>query len=404
MGSGRDNRFASFVTFASVGGIALGVAALIVVLSVMNGFQIELRDRLLSLTAHGMIEHADGLDRWQELRRSLISASGIEGAAPYVEAEAMLTFDGELEGALVTGVDPALEDSVSNVSGHMLSGSLDQLVAGGQQILLGRGLALALGVQTGDALNAMVPVANAGGRGGIAPRLRRFQVAGVFEMGVKDHDARRAIVHIEDAAALAGLTDKVSGIRVRTEDILKAPSIIAKWRTSALPVPGIVVSDWTDQNVTYFRAVRIEKTMMAILLSLIVAVAAFNIVATLVMTVTDKRAGIAILRTCGYPRRTIVGVFAFLGLVLGWLGCLLGVAGGVALAENVDVLAPILETVFGFEFMPADVYYLTNLPSDLRAGDVVAVAGAAFLMTGLATIYPALRASTVDPAEVLRYE
>jgi len=241
---------------------------------------------------------------------------------------------------------------------------------------------------------------------GLVSGLRQFTVTGVFELGLKDHDSVRALVHMDDAAVLAGYAGQVSGIRVKVADVFGAPLLIRGWRArwDAAHAFHPEVRDWAQDNATYFRAIRIEKIMMSLLLSLIVGVAAFNIVATLVMVVTDKRANIAILRTLGFSRRGIIGVFSFQGIIIGWVGVIAGVIGGVLLALNVDNLAPRLERLFGFEFMPADVYYLTRLPSDVHAGDVVWIAVIALAMTALATVYPALRAASVAPAEVLRYE
>jgi len=242
--------------------------------------------------------------------------------------------------------------------------------------------------------------------GHVTSRLRELTVAGIFEVGVRDHDAVRILVNLADAAVLAGLADNVTGIRLQTTDIFAAPRVLqqwlARWTAGGRVAPD--TTDWTRDNATYFRAVRIEKAMMTLLLSLIVAVAAFNIVATLVMVVTDKRPGIAILRTLGFSRRAVVGMFALQGILIGWAGVLMGVAGGALLATNIGTVAPALERLFGFEFMPADVYYLTSLPADLKAGDLFWVSFIALALTACATIYPALRAAAVAPAEVLRYE
>ena len=400
----RSNHFVSFVTVASVAGVALGVAALIVVLSVMNGFENELRGRLLSMAGHASVVPGDEPTSWLTVRDSLAGYPGVAAAAPYVELEAMLASGRELSGAVLAGVDPRMEAEISEVEQHMRSGSLADLRPGERGMILGRALALRLGVRPGDALTVMVPRKTPAK--GLSTSLREFQIRGIFELGLRDHDSVRALVHIEDAAILGGYAGEISGIRVRTDDVFAAPEIVRNW-AQAWEADGHappMVRDWTQDNATYFRAVRIEKIMMALLLSLIVGVAAFNIVATLVMVVTDKRSGIAILRTLGYSRRAIVSIFAFQGIVVGWLGVGLGVGLGVLLAMNVDSLAPGLERLFGFEFMPADVYYLTELPSDLQLPDVTAVALAALVLTALATVYPAARAAGVAPAEVLRYE
>jgi lipoprotein-releasing system permease protein len=282
----------------------------------------------------------------------------------------------------------------------MREGSLDDLVAGSRAIILGEALAVRIGARVGDPVTVLVPTKSAGR--GLESRLRQFTVRGIFELGVKDHDGTRALVSLVDAAAIGALGSRVAGIRVTTSDIFAAPQLVRAW--ASRQAGALEVRDWTQDHATYFRAVRLEKIMMMVLLSLIVGVAAFNIVATLVMVVTDKRGSIAILRTLGFSRTDIVRIFAVQGLVIGWIGVVGGVASGVALARNVDVVAPALERVFGFRFMPADVYYLTRLPSELHWGDVLVVGLVALVITALATIYPASRAAAVAPAEVLRYE
>ena len=398
--------FVSFVALASVIGVMLGVAVLIIVLSVMNGFENELRGRLLSMTAHASIFSKDGLLNWQSIVRDVRSRTSINGAAPYIEIEAMLASGSELAGVIITGVEPALEPDVSEVAQHMLVGSIVDLEPGSWRILLGRALAQKLRVAPGDSVTVLVP--QPPGRGnGVTSRLRAYTVAGVFELGLQDHDAIRALVHLSDAAELAQLGERVSGVRVRTSNIFSAPRVIREWaeannNNAAGQTPA--VRDWTQDNASYFRAIRIEKTMMTLLLSLIIAVAAFNIVATLVMVVTEKRAGIAILRTLGYSPRHIIAIFVLQGTIIGWLGAIAGVILGVTAAQNVNTLAPMLESLFGFQFMPADLYYLNELPSDLHVSDVFWTAMAALLVTAMATIYPARRAASVEPAEVLRYE
>jgi len=400
----RSNGFASFVSMASVIGVALGVAALIVVLSVMNGFENELRSRLLSLAGHASISPQETPLPWAEMRRALLESPEIAAAAPFVELEAMLANGRNLSGALLTGVEPGFEKDISEVGRHMRVGTLDDLLPGRNAIILGRALALKLGVYQGDSLTVMVPRKKAGA--GLDTELRRFRIVGIFELGLRDHDSVRALVHLDDARVMAGLDKPTVGLRIKTSDIFSAPTVVRSWVRDWNQRSGIAteVRDWAQDNATYFRAVRIEKIMMTLLLSLIVGVAVFNIVATLVMVVTDKRSGIAILRTLGYSRRTIVKIFAVQGIAVGWIGVVLGVGLGIAMATNVDQLAPRLEQLFGFQFMPADVYYLTSLPADLHTSDVVWISVVALLMTALATVYPALRAAGIAPAEVLRYE
>jgi lipoprotein-releasing system permease protein len=398
--SQRANQFASFVTIASAIGVALGVAALIVVLSVMNGFEDELRLRLTSITGHAWVSADDGLADWEGVREALRRYPGITDAVPVVELEGVLSRGSALAGAIVTGTDPALEREDSPLRSGMREGSLDALVAGSRAIILGESLAARIGARVGEPVTVLVPTKDR--QRGLESRLRQFIVRGIFELGVKDHDGTRALVNIEDAAAIGGLGSRVAGIRITTADIFQAPTLIRDW--AARQGAGVTVRDWTQDHATYFRAVRLEKVMMMVLLSLIVGVAAFNIVATLVMVVTDKRGSIAILRTLGFSRADIVRVFAVQGIVIGWIGVAGGVAAGVALARNVDTVAPGLERLFGFQFMPADVYYLTALPSDLHWADVLVIGFVALVITAIATIYPAARAAAVAPAEVLRYE
>jgi lipoprotein-releasing system permease protein len=400
----RTNQFSSLVALASVMGVALGVAALIVVLSVMNGFEHELRSRLVAITGHAAVITGRHEPLWRAILADVQAYPGVESAAPYIEVEAMVAVGGELAGAVIEGVDPARRAQIAGLDGALREGDLADLTPGSWRALLGRSLAVRLGVGPGDLVRVMVPARDARGR--VTSRLRELTVAGIFEVGVRDHDAVRVLVSLADAAVLAGLDDSVSGIRLQTTDILSAPRTLelwlAHWTAGGRSAPA--TTDWTRDNATYFRAVRIEKTMMTLLLSLIVAVAAFNIVATLVMVVTDKRPGIAILRTLGFSRRAVVGMFALQGILIGWAGVLVGVAGGALLTARIGTVAPALERLFGFEFMPADVYYLTSLPADLQGSDVLWVSLIALGLTACATIYPALRAAAVAPAEVLRYE
>ncbi len=400
----RTNQFASLVALASVIGVALGVAALIVVLSVMNGFENELRSRLVAITGHAAILTGSGEPAWRDVLADVQAFPGVVAAAPYIELEAMVAVGGELAGAVVEGIDPARKAPIAGLDGALQGHALEELTTGSWRALLGRSLALRLGVGPGDTFRVLVPVRDARGR--VTSRLRELTVAGVFEVGVRDHDAVRVLVSLGDAAALAGLGANVTGIRLQMADIFAAPRVLQQWldHWTATGRALLPTTDWTRDNATYFRAVRIEKVMMTLLLSLIVAVAAFNIVATLVMVVTDKRPGIAILRTLGFSRQAVVGMFALQGVLIGWAGVLAGIAGGVLLAKNIASVAPALERLFGFEFMPADVYYLTSLPADLESGDVFWVSFIALALTACATIYPALRAAAVAPAEVLRYE
>ena len=397
----RKTRFVSFITFISLAGIALGVAALIVILSVMNGFEGELRDRLLSMTAHGYVTGDDGsLGDWRRVRDDVSNDPGVVAAAPFVEMEGMIRTGRSLTGVMVHGVLPEAEKEVSGRTVNFVQGSLDVLVPGERSIVLGRFLAIDLGVRIGDGVVLLIP--RPVGDGTLDPVLERFVVRGVFEAGVQDHDATLALVHIDDAAHLLSLRDRVTAIRFLNSDVMSAPEVSR--RLAARLGADYVTSDWTIENASYFRAIRLEKMMMSLLLSLIIGVAAFNIVASLVMVVTDKTTDIAILRTLGMSPADVVRVFFIQGAVIGWLGVFLGVAAGVVLAINVPVVVPFLEQLFGFQIMPGDVYYVTAIPSVLEAEDVIVISVAAFVLTSLATLYPARRAAHVNPAIALRYE
>ena len=397
----RQTRFVSFITFISLAGIALGVAALIVILSVMNGFEGELRDRLLSMTAHGYVSGSDGrLDDWRQAEQRISAENGVIAAAPFVEMEGMIRTGRSLTGVLVHGVDPDLEDAVSGRTINFVEGSLGELRAGERNILLGRFLAIDLGVRIGDGVVLLIPRPD--GRGGLEPVLERYVVRGVFEAGLQEHDATLAIVHIGDAARLLSLGDAITAIRFLAGDVMAAPAVSA--RLAAQLGEGFESTDWTVENASYFRAIRIEKMMMSLLLSLIIGVAAFNIVASLVMVVTDKTTDIAILRTLGMSPGDVVRVFFIQGAIIGWFGVIIGVVSGVLLAINVPTVVPFLESLLGFQIMPGDVYYVTVIPSVLKIEHVTIIAVAAFILTSLATLYPARRAALVNPAIALRYE
>jgi lipoprotein-releasing system permease protein len=397
--------FVSFITWVSLAGVALGVAALITVLSVMNGLESELRTRLLSLTAHATLSAggapiADWRTRIQQLRGS----PGLTGAAPFLDTDAMLSRQPSMSGAIVRGIDPELEPQVSSIVDAMREGQLSDLTPNSNRIILGRMLAYQLQVGVGDEVTVMIPgnaASAAGTSGAIVPRLRDFQVAGIFEVGLQEHDSVLALVNLQDAEAFRGLGGP-TGIRLKFFDVLQAPEL-ARGAAARLG-PGLRVRDWTQDNEAYFRAIRIEKTMMGLMLMLIVAVAVFNIVATLIMVVNDKRTDIAILRTVGLSPRGIIAVFMTQGVLIGWIGAAVGVALGLGLACNVDVIVPFLEQTFGFHFMDPDVYYISGLPSEVHPGDVVRIGTAAFILTLVATVYPALQAARTQPAEALRYE
>jgi lipoprotein-releasing system permease protein len=399
--------FVSFITWASLVGVCVGVAALIVILSVMNGFEGELRDRLLSLSAHARViarsadPHAaePSSADWQNAERIVRSVDGVVGVAPYAEIQALAMRATEMLPVVLRGIDPKAEGSVTEVARSITQGRLSNLKPGSDDVIVGAVIAEHLGLAPGDRLTLLIPTVVDGAP---APKLREFTVAGIFEVGLQDHDATLVFAHIDDVRALAPGGESGEGLRIRFRDALVAPELAARLRP-LLPQRFEVI-DWTQDNANYFRAIRIEKTMMSLILLLIVAVAAFNIVAMLVMVVTDKRTDIAILRTFGASPRKVLGVFITQGLVIGWLGVALGVALGLTLALNVETIVPFLEHTFGFQIMDADVYYITSIPSEVRWPNVVAIGGAALLLTGLATIYPAIRAARTAPAEALRYE
>ena len=397
----QKTRFVSFISAISLAGIALGVAALIVILSVMNGFEGELRTRLLSMTAHGYVTGEDGLlADWRQVRDEVVGDPGVPAAAPIIEIEGMVRTGRSLTGVMLHGILPKAEADLSGRSVEFVEGDLDVLVPGDRSIILGRFLAVDLGARIGDGVVLLIP--RPAGDGTLTPVLERFVVRGVFEAGVQDHDASLALVHIEDAARLISIGDNVTAIRFLADDVMRAPAVSASLATTL--GEGFRTSDWTIENASYFRAIRLEKMMMSLLLSLIIGVAAFNIVASLVMVVTDKTTDIAILRTLGMGPSDVVRVFFIQGAVIGWFGVFVGVLAGIVLAINVPVVVPFLEQTLGFQIMPGDVYYVTAIPSILEIEDVVIISVAAFLLTSLATLYPARRAALVNPALALRYE
>jgi lipoprotein-releasing system permease protein len=394
--------FVSFISWISLLGVCLGVAALITILSVMNGFEGELRSRLVALTAHATVTGPpERLRDWQALAGRALEVPGTQGAAPFVDVQAMLGRSGSLMPVMLHGVDPAAEGGVSSIQQHLLAGRMEDLQPGARRVILGRVLAWQLGVDVGDELTVMVPSSDLLEDGG-RPQLQTFTVSGVFEVGLQDHDGRLALVALADAAELAGTHGAPSGIRLRFNEVMEAPARAAD--VGAALGSGLEVSDWTREHSAYFRAIRIEKTIMSLILLLVVAVAAFNIVAALVMVVNEKRSDIAILRTLGLAPRGVVGVFFTQGLVIGLLGTVLGVLLGTVVAFNVGTIVPVLERLFGFHFMDPTVYYISEIPSDPRAWQIVAIAIAAFVLTVLATIYPAMRGAATEPAEALRYE
>ena len=398
----RRNHFISFISLISMLGIALGVTALITVLSVMNGFEKELRERILGMASHATIAEFGGqLRNWEAVMDQAEGADRVVGVAPYVEGEGMFSSGRQVSGAMVRGVIPDLEARVSRVGEHIIFGSMDDLQARGFGVVLGKELALALGVGMGDRVTLITPQA-AVTPVGVLPRMRRLNVVGIFEVGMFEYDRSTAFIHLDDARQIYQTDDAVSGLRLKLDDMMRAP-IIA--RQVAAELDGrFWVNDWTRQHANFFRAVQTEKTVMFIILSLIVAVAAFNIVSTLVMVVIDKQADIAILRTLGLSPRSVMAVFMVQGTVIGVVGTLLGVAGGITLALNVETIVPAIESLLGQQFLSPDVYYISDLPSELNLQDVGRIGSLAFALTVLATLYPAWRASRTQPAEALRYE
>jgi len=398
----RRNHFISFISAISMLGIALGVAALIVVLSVMNGFQQELRTRILGVASHVQISGLNGeLAGWEKVAQQARNNTHVMAAAPYISAQGMLAFDQTVRGALVRGIVPDLEEKVADFNQHMKSGNLADLKPGEFGIVLGAELAHALQVFTGDKVTLIAPqglVTPAA----ILPRLKQFKVVGIFEVGMFEYDSGLALIDLQDAQVLYRMEDRVSGVRLKLDDLFRAP-LVGRELMRDLDA-DVFVSDWTRNHANFFRAVAIEKNMMFIILSLIVAVAAFNIVSTLIMAVTDKESDIAILRTLGASPRSIMTIFIVHGSIIGVIGLVLGVAGGLALAFNLDVVIPAIERVLGVQLWTKEVYYISELPSQVQWPDVTVIAAVSFVLTLIATLYPSWRASRINPAEALRYE
>lgn len=401
----RRNHFISFISLISMLGIGLGVAALIVVLSVMNGFQKELRTRILGVASHIQVTGTEGLlgglPQWPVVADMTRQHPEVKAVAPFIQAQGMLSQEEGVRGTLVRGILPAEEEKVADFAQHMKFGKLDDLKPGEFGMVLGAELARALQVYPGDKLTLIAPQGSVT-PAGIVPRLRSFKVVGIFEVGMFEYDSGLALIHLQDAQALYRMGDTVTGVRLKLDDLFQAPRV-ARELTRTLKVDAFI-SDWTRSHANFFRAVQIEKNMMFIILSLIVAVAAFNLVSTLVMAVTDKQADIAILRTLGARPRSIMAIFVVQGAIVGFVGLGLGVVGGVLLALNIDVVVPFIERLLGTQFLDKQVYYISQLPSELRWGDVWGVTLIAFVLSLLATLYPSWRASRVNPAEALRYE
>jgi lipoprotein-releasing system permease protein len=398
----RRTHFISFISLVSMLGIALGIAALITVMSVMNGFEKEIRARILGAAAHIQVVAGEGgIADWELLSAQLRRHPEVVAAAPFVQGQGLLSTGSAVRGVFVRGVLPELEDQVADFRKAMRSGKLEDLRPGEFNIILGIGIARALRLNVGDRVTLISPQGQVT-PAGLMPRLKQFNVVGVFSMDHNEYDSALVLMHMHDAQVLYRLGDTVSGIRLKVRDIDRAPQVA---RELAQVVPrGAFLSDWTQQNVNYFRAIQIEKRMMFIILTLIIAVAAFNLVSTLVMVVTDKHPDIAILRTLGASPGSIMQIFVVQGAVIGVIGTLLGVVVGILLALNVDIVVPAIERAFHFQILSSEVYYISELPSDLHWRDVISVASVSLVLAFLATIYPSWRAARVNPAEALRYE
>jgi lipoprotein-releasing system permease protein len=398
----RRNHFISFISLISMVGMALGVTALITVLSVMNGFEKELRERILGMTSHAtVLKLGQSLTNWQDIAEVIQHHPRILGMAPFVRAEAMLTHEGNVHGVIVQGILPDREPKVSIVGERMETGHLSTLEPQSYNIILGEGLAKTLRVRVGDKVTLVAPQPNVT-PAGVLPRLKRFTLSGIFKIGMHEYDMGLAFIHMEDAMRLFRTGEGVTGIRLKLDDMFAAPRL-SREIIRMLPSDYGVV-DWTQYHVNFFRALKTEKTVMFVILALIVAVAAFNIISTLVMVVTDKQADVAILRTLGLTPRNIMGIFIVQGIVIGIFGTLLGIIGGVWLATHVETIVPAIEQFFQTRFLPADVYYISEVPSDMHWQDVIHIGLLAFGLCLLATLYPAWRAARTEPAEVLRYE
>ncbi|MBX3651387.1 MAG: lipoprotein-releasing ABC transporter permease subunit [Burkholderiales bacterium] len=400
--SRQRTKFISVISLISVIGIALGMTVLITVLSVFNGFQREVRTRMLSAVAHVQVTGlGESLRDWQAVAAAAGKNPHVTATAPYVSAQGLLTSGGNVRGAMLRGIEPVAEEKVSEIGAHMRSGTLESLRSGEYNVVLGAPLARALGVTVGERVVLVAPQGQVT-PAGILPRLRQFTVTGTFEVGHYEIDAGLAVVHIEDAQRLYRMDGGVSGVRLKLDDLFLARQV-ARELLAVLP-PEVSVSDWSRFNATYFRAVELEKRMMSLLLFFIIAIAAFNMVSSLYMMVREKQADIAILRTMGASPGEVMRIFMVQGTLIGAIGVGCGIVFGILGALNVDSIIGFIEQVFRVKFMPQDVYQIADLPSELQAGDVVMTAVVAFVLSVLATIYPSWRASKVNPAEALRYE
>ena len=401
----RRNHFISFISLTSMVGIGLGVAALIVVLSVMNGFQEELRSRILGVASHLQITGANSvLADWQRVSSKVQTAKHVTGTAPYIMAQGMLSNGQAVQGAIVRGVLPSKEGEVSDLAEHMRAGQLADLKADEFGIVLGAELAQSLGVVLGDKVVLMAPQGQFTPTG-VVPRIKQFTVVGLFQIGMYEYDAGLALINIEDAAKLYRMGDNVSGVRLKLDDLFLAPKISTDLAVVlSNETQALFLTDWTQEHANFFRAIQMEKRVMFIILALIVAVAAFNIVSTLVMAVTDKRADIAIMRTFGASPLSIMAIFIVQGALIGMIGTVVGAFFGVLIALNISTIVPFIEHLFHVQFLAKDIYYISELPSHLLWGDVITIVILSFFLSLIATLYPSWKASQMNPAEALRYD
>ena len=404
-GGRRGDRFVSFIAASSMAGIALGVAALIIVLSVMNGFQTQVRDRMLSVLPHielyvpGM-DHERVLDEWKGLAAQAAKDPEVRGAAPFVAAQGMLARGQALTGVQIRGIDPTIEPKVSELAEQMSQGTLTSLTPGSFNIIVGNQLADSLGLDVGDTLLVLAPQGSIS-PAGFSPRMRQFTVSGIFSSGYYEYDATLAFVDVQDAAKVFR-DSGVSGVRVRIADMQRAPEV-ARQLLEFLP-PTVRAQDWTQNNRTWFAAVKTEKRMMFLILALIVAVAAFNLLSSLVMAVKDKQSDIAILRTLGATPGEIARIFLVQGALIGVVGTVLGVLFGMLIAYNIDVIVPFIERMLGVHFLPQQIYFISEMPSNPQMSDIVAIAVTSLVLSLLATLYPSWRAARLQPAQVLRHD
>lgn len=398
----RRDHFISFISLSSILGITLGITALITVLSVMNGFEKELRNRMLGMSAHVVVTTSNSVEDWQTLRQQLLAQPHVVSVAPFIQGQAMITYQDKAQGTFLQGIEPPFELTFSQVQQKMSEGHITDLQPGGFGIILGKELKEALDVAVGEKVTLIIPQTSVTPVG-VLPRMKRLTVQGIFEIGMHEYDSGLVLLHAQDAAKILRLpAGHVHGLNIKVDEMLDAPKISGALQAQ-LPW-GYHTYDWTYRHANLFKAIKMEKRVMFIILTLIIIVAAFNIVSTLVMVVTDKQADIAILRTLGATPQTIMAIFMVQGTLIGLIGTLLGAIGGISLALNVETLVPAIERWFNVDFISSDIYYISDLPSDLVWSDVYQITGIALLISLLATIYPAWRAAKTQPAEALRYE